>query len=426
MRRTINVISQAFDATRPLWGGLFIAALTIPSEGRPLFSPWIIALLAALFIILWALAGWHDRLWWRRTPLDIPWLFWILLIPVTLWVTALPDVTYAALRLFAAQAVAFWIMIVWVRTPTRARWATMGLLAIGMVLTVAGVLWVRNLPTLYFPIPQPLTLLRERFALPIGELVHRNVLAGTLMPLWFLSLGATLAIEGRWKWIQRGFACLTAVVIGLAILLLQSRGSWGGMLAGMYTFAALIWRPLWVGLFILSAGAGIWYVQQDLSFTSMVETFTTRWKFYTLPGRLEVWSRAFYALQDFPFTGIGMGTFHEVIPALYPLFRDRSPATVRHAHNLFLQVGVDLGLPGFITFLAMVFGTSWFIHKALQSEGPRDLIWILRGATAGLAAVLGHGLVDAITWNTRPAFVVWALWGLCVGTALTLIKRDHR
>ena len=36
--------------------------------------------------------------------------------------------------------------------------------------------------------------------------------------------------------------------------------------------------------------------------------------------RLEIWSRAIYMLQDFPFTGIGMGAFRQVANLLYPFF----------------------------------------------------------------------------------------------------------
>ncbi len=36
--------------------------------------------------------------------------------------------------------------------------------------------------------------------------------------------------------------------------------------------------------------------------------------------RVEIWGRALYALHDFPFTGIGIGTFDQVIPLLYPYF----------------------------------------------------------------------------------------------------------
>ena len=54
----------------------------------------------------------------------------------------------------------------------------------------------------------------------------------------------------------------------------------------------------------------------------------------TLPGRLEIWQRAIYVIQDFPFTGIGMGTFGPVAQTLYPFFGTNANALVPHAHNI--------------------------------------------------------------------------------------------
>ena len=54
--------------------------------------------------------------------------------------------------------------------------------------------------------------------------------------------------------------------------------------------------------------------------------------------RLEIWSRGLHMLQDFPFTGIGMGAFRQVANLLYPFFLIGPDAEIPHAHNIFLQV----------------------------------------------------------------------------------------
>ena len=65
----------------------------------------------------------------------------------------------------------------------------------------------------------------------------------------------------------------------------------------------------------------------------------------SLEGRIEVWSRAISMIQDFLFTGIGRGSFGPLADTLYPFFL-AAPGTGPHAHNLFLQVAVDLGILG--------------------------------------------------------------------------------
>ena len=76
----------------------------------------------------------------------------------------------------------------------------------------------------------------------------------------------------------------------------------------------------------------------------------------SLAGRQEIWSRALYAIQDFPLTGTGPGLFRELVPPLYPLFRLSSDKDIAHAHNQWLQTALDFGLPGLIAYLALWLG----------------------------------------------------------------------
>ena len=87
-----------------------------------------------------------------------------------------------------------------------------------------------------------------------------------------------------------------------------------------------------------------------------------------------------------------------------------------HAHNLFLQIAVDLGLPGliawlFIWLLAMAF--AWRQYHRGREIGSGWAAGLGAGLLASQVALGVHGLVDAVTWGqVRPAPLVWGLWGL--------------
>jgi len=134
-----------------------------------------------------------------------------------------------------------------------------------------------------------------------------------------------------------------------------------------------------------------------------------------LSGRLETWSRAVHMIQDFPFTGIGMGTFGPVADQLYP-FILAEPGSIPHAHNLFLQVAVDLGIPGFVAWMAVLFTatwTSWKIYRAGKEGEDRWLSGVGAGLLGSQMAMMIHGMLDAVTWGmVRPAPFVWAIWGI--------------
>lgn len=413
-------ISSVLDIIRPLWVGTMLGILTVlPPERLPLRSKMLVFWACSL-LVLWLVAGWQS-VWWRSTPFDIPWLIWLLLIPITLWATPVLQTTLKILRLFTAQTLAFWTMVVWTRSRQRAFWGVGGFLLIGLALALLGLFWM-EWPTGYlFSVPSSLKKIREVCFLPIQEDINKNVLAGILVPIWNLSLGAFLATRGQWRWILRFLLLIVIFFLGSIILVAQSRGSWLAALAGLYILVSLYRSWAW------STGAGVLLLGGYLQMTHrLIPLLNSELAFrsgLSLMKRMELWTRAIYAIQDFAFTGIGMGAFPYVIPLLYPLFLYDPTEPIPHAHNIFLQVGVDLGLFGLIAFLSMILVTGELIRRSLAratEQNDESLVWLLRGSAAGLGAALIHGMVDAVTWNTRPSFIVWGLWGLTVGIALTL------
>jgi hypothetical protein len=40
-------------------------------------------------------------------------------------------------------------------------------------------------------------------------------------------------------------------------------------------------------------------------------------------------------------------------------------------------------------------------------------------------ALVVHGLTDAVTWGTRPAVVVWAVWGVAMASWNLVVSSEH-
>ncbi len=106
-----------------------------------------------------------------------------------------------------------------------------------------------------------------------------------------------------------------------------------------------------------------------------------------------------------------MGTFNDVAVRLYPFPDVPDPG----AHNLALQVGVDLGIPGLIAYLAILLLTLFMgLSSIAKLDRLADIpLWAMSiGLFAGISALLFHGLVDITVWGTRAAFVPWLVIGL--------------
>ena len=391
----------------------------------------LVALLAAAGVVLSrallpgiaiALAFWPVRMLATgrlsaRTAGDLAIGLLLVMTAVTLWVTAVPEVTHVAvLRLLSGVAL-YYAIVNWATTCLRLHRIGLGIMLVGLGLGAAALVIVRwgNSKLAFMPAI-------ANWSLPaglVGAQVNGNVMAGILTLLVPLAWGAALFNWRALRWPERLAVILAGLCLPGVVLLTQSRGSLLAMAAAAVVMAALRWRWGWLAapLCVVGGSVLVWRLGTE----QLMGLFEPGSSVGGLSGRPEIWSRALYMIQDFPFTGVGMGLFGWAAALLYPFFMFSPDVEIPHAHNLYLQVAVDLGLPGLIAWLALfilVTLAAWRVYRHGGAPGSRTHFPCLAGLGAGLLCsqlVLAlHGLLDAVTWGTRPAVIVWALWGLAM------------
>ncbi len=407
------------DRLRLLEGVLLIAAAPIwlfPSLAPP----------AALGAVIVMLGLW---LWqWRQggapilpsTPLTLTLWLWIAAVGIGVLVSAESDLTLPkATNLFLGLAAWRYLSL----TITNRRSFLIALnayLVIGAALILGGVLsadwsfkisWVRALVNL---------LPWQTLHLPGSPTpgVHTNQLAGTLV----LYLPLALCLWLGWQpQRQRLFIRLLGLpVVALLLFLLiatQSRSGWLAALisllillaARVATIRRTVWRrAVWglclglllvVGLFLSQLGPGaLSRMWTEPPRDTLVGSLTS------LAFRQEVWRWAITATTDFPATGTGLGTFRRVVHRLY-LTQIPVDYDFGHAHNMFLQVAVDTGLPGLVAYLALLGGAFLNGGWLIRHSPPWRPVTL--GLTVGLVALHLYGLTDAIAPGAKNGLPFW-------------------
>ncbi len=234
-----------------------------------------------------------------------------------------------------------------------------------------------------------------------------NIVGGTVAMIFPMYLFLFLFDS---KGIGKLLLGLSLLVVGGALLLTQSRGAIVGVILAL--LAVGVWRNRWVLVTIPVLVAGVLWAVHHFGAQQVAEFLLVTNTTATVAGRSELWQRAIYMMQDFPYTGIGLGTFAKVAPILYPFFLISPDAKVPHAHNLILQAGVDLGIPGLVAFVSFLTVFSIVALRTLKLSRNTSFEPLSMSLFCGFMVYLIHGLVDNVTFSTKPGIVIWAIMGL--------------
>ena len=373
---------------------------------------------AALVVVLGAwLARWIDG--GRpsaRSPLDSALLLLAITLPVAVWASTLPELTLPKLTGLILGLAAFRAVLNAVRTRHDLGWAVTAFLLLGLLVGGAGLAggrWSDKVPALEPFLARIPRLLAGLTGAEQG--IHPNELGGALILFLPVSLVACLGWDAG-AWWKDSAARLLALLLSLfllaMLLLSQSRSAWIGFVVGLVVMAWMRWRwarwPLLAALMAMVIVALLLGTQMAALLDEGATVNTQDWE-----GRPALWSRALLTIQDFPLSGTGLGSFRRVVHTLYP-FQSSSPnADIAHAHNVFLQVALDLGLPGLVAYLALVGTALWACWRVAQ-EGDGPYRWLATGIAGSLVAFHVYGLTDTIALGAKPGVAFWLLLALAM------------
>ena len=132
----------------------------------------------------------------------------------------------------------------------------------------------------------------------------------------------------------------------------------------------------------------------------------------TLNGRLLIWQRAGYFLAQAPFTGIGLNQFRLAVPAFWPLASPLLHGDIGHAHNHFVHVAVEMGIPGLIAYAAIWLAAFRQVWAGLGTRRLPEFEMALLGSASSLVAFLVYGVFDTVALGARAGFPFWLFLAL--------------
>lgn len=406
-------------------------------------TPWVVPVGLALLAMLWPLRRWITGRW--AGPMPVAWALWfwfLVMLPVAIWAAPAPlreQYAWPRSYILVWNFSLFWTVLSHASQHQRAlAWAFVG--------------WIAGVQAIAFLAPFGM---EARTKLPvigrIQDMIPRpllgifsgaeagfstNQVAGVL--LYILPLLLALSVAGLkvrgWRWWLLVFC---TGWMGATLLLTQSRGGLLGMFMGTVALLLLTRRWGWYALGGVAAGVAvlIFYLPPGLlDAISDAPGIDAVGGVVTVKGfRILVWEAAHAALQDFFFTGMGLGTFRVLVYLLYSIPGVPSTYDLAHAHNFFLQTGLDFGVPGLVAILVVY--VAAIVQLVRLAHLPRQrAIWPeLPFVTPRLFAIglMGcmvgqtfYSLFDVVAMGSKPNFVWWWWMALIFAAATYLLHRD--
>lgn len=191
--------------------------------------------------------------------------------------------------------------------------------------------------------------------------------------------GLSLLFSRGWSWRTLG---LLTCALG-TVLVLES-GSRGGLIALVVGIIVTISGfRLRRGIFISTAATAMMFIAAATVDNSIIARFSTiaavqdDYNIQSRTGRLEIWKRGLTYMVERPLTGVGIVNF-----SVAEGQRNQADGVVSawlNAHNLLVQIGAELGVPGLLLLLFLL----------IKSFSSASSAWSLWGARASNPEALG-------------------------------------
>jgi O-antigen ligase len=254
----------------------------------------------------------------------------------------------------------------------------------------------------------------------------RGLASGTLAP----SVGGRFAISQQANPIGLGRAAAEAILVGISLVLVPgspfrrllalgampliavsfiaagSRGPVLGLVVALVALMAMTLREpasrrrsLLLAFAFVAGALLVTQLVPNQNIQRSLSVLTGSGEGLSSNGRTQLWGIAETTFSDHSLVGIGTGGFAAVRPLdVYP-------------HNIFLEVGSELGIVGLVPLVAFLLATLYSIVRALRLSAPID-----RGDVALAAALFFAALVNAqVSGDITANDGLWLAAGLVLG-----------
>ncbi len=202
-------------------------------------------------------------------------------------------------------------------------------------------------------------------------------------------------------------SALAVILVSAAgsLVFTWSRGAWLGLLFSLAIYLIVVNKRA-ISLYFIGIAALPFLpssiIERFASIGDMTDTSTSY--------RVYIWEAVGGMISDYWLGGIGVGT--GAFSKVYPSYALSGIEAAPHSHNLYFQIFLELGIFGFIAFLAVLFLAVSKCCSNLLKTRHRETRLVSTAALVGTLAILVQGLTDYVWYNYRVFLFFWVIIGV--------------
>ncbi|MDD5224023.1 MAG: O-antigen ligase family protein [bacterium] len=221
----------------------------------------------------------------------------------------------------------------------------------------------------------------------------------------FLIVAYVIFSQNRTAWVALGLSFAVCAVIFLSKALFTRKIAWKWSDSRVWGTLAIIAGIL---LIIIFTRPGAAVVSRIGSVSNFQEA--------SIAYRLNLWEACLKLFQKHPVRGVGIGGLENSVPTVWNRELENMAVSAglatQKAHNYYLQVLAERGVPGALGLLWLLFSVGYFLWRRFRSaENAEEFFWLL-GIAGGLLAGLIGSVFGFVLQSPASGMVFWFLAAL--------------
>ncbi len=208
---------------------------------------------------------------------------------------------------------------------------------------------------------------------------------------------------------QRFLYSFIFILLAMCMVFTWSRGAWLGVLLAAALFL-LIADKRWAVVAVVGVMMLPLLLNSDSAIADRILSIGNT-KDTSTAYRVSIWQASIHMIEDFWLSGIGSGS--DAFSMIYPKYALSGANFALHSHNLFLQIMVEAGIIGLLSFIILILS---FVKECLAPVVFQKRInlttAVVLALCTGMLGFLFQGLTDNVWYNYKMVLIFWIVFSL--------------